>query len=174
MSSHRYRGPEQGLACVTPTERQEIAARLDGYLDALASVDGRFREYVMGALLLDLAGRSVASALAGHFGSSEHHRFAITSMIRGESWTEIEDFLRQNVLSAPAFRADDRASADLEKTRGELAFQASDMVMFLSPEQSPRGIHHLVLTEDTALSSVGCAVEYENDLLLIQRTHWRR
>ena len=38
---------------MTPTERQEIAARLDGYLDALASVDGRFREHVMGALLLD-------------------------------------------------------------------------------------------------------------------------
>ena len=159
---------------MTPTERQEIAARLDGYLDALASVDGRFREYVMGALLLDLAGRSAESVLTDHFRSSEHHSFAIESMTRGESWTEVEEFLRRNMLSAPIFGANDLAGSDLEKTRSELAFQASDMVMFLSPGQSPRGIHHLVLTDDKALSSVGCAVEYEGDVLLIQRTHWRR
>ena len=151
---------------MTPTERQEIAARLDGYLDALASVDGRFREHVMGAQLLDLAGRSPESVLADHFRSNEHHSFAIASMTRGESWTEVEAFLRQNVLRAPVFGVDDADGRDLEKTRFELAFQASDMVMFLSPSQSPRGIHHLVLTESKALSCVGCAVEYESDLTL--------
>lgn len=159
---------------MTPAERQEIAARLDGYLDALASVDGRFREYVMGALLLGLAGRSAEGALAEHFGSGEHHRFEIASVTRGDSWTEVEQFLRRNVLEAPVYRADEAGDADLEQTRGELAFQASDMVMFLSPEHRPQGIYHLVLTESKALSSVGCAIEYETDLLLITRTHWRR
>jgi hypothetical protein len=81
-------------------------------------------------------------------------------MTRGESWTEVEAFLRQNVLKAPIFGVDDAGGRDLEKIRFELAFQASDMVMFLSPSQSPRGIHHLVLTESKALSSVGCAVGY--------------
>lgn len=61
----------------------------------------------------------------------------------------------------------------LERTRDELAFQATDMVMFLSPHHSPQGIIHLVLSEQKAISCVGCAIQYEEDVLLIQRTHWR-
>lgn len=159
---------------MTPAERQEAAARLDGYLDALASVDGGFREYVMSAVLLDLAGRNTDAVLAEHFESSEHHSFEIASMTRGESWTEVEGFLRRNLLTAPVFRGSDACGSNLETTRDELAFQASDMVMFLSPGHRPLGIHHLVLTESKALTSVGCAVEYESDLLLVTRTHWRR
>jgi len=159
---------------MTPAERKEIAARLDGYLDALASVDGRFREYVMGAQLLDVTGRSVEVVLAEHFRSNVHHSFEIASMTRGERWTEVEGFIRRNALVAPVFQASEACDGDLAKTRYELAFQASDMVMFLSPDHRPQAIHHLVLTERKALSSVGCAVEYETDLLLITRTHWRR
>lgn len=158
---------------MTPAERQEITARLDGYLDALASVDGRFREYVMGALLLDLAGRSAEAVLAEHFMPNEHHCFEIASMTRGERWTEVEGFLRRNVLVTPAFFAGGACDGDLAKSRSELAFQATDMVMLLSPDHRPQAIYHLVLAESKALSSVGCAVEYEADLLLITRTHWR-
>jgi len=61
----------------------------------------------------------------------------------------------------------------LGKTRDELAFQATDMVMFLSSSHSPQGILNLVLSEQKAISSVGCVIQYEEDLLLIQRTHWR-
>ena len=157
----------------TSTQRQAYASRLDGYLDALASIDGRFREFVMSVVLLDLGGRDAEAVVAEHVTGSEHHNFQVVKMTRGERWTEVEQFLRQNLLTKPLGIEDIAREAGLEKTRGELAFQATDMVMFLSPNHSPQGILHLVLSEQNAVSSVGCAIQYEQDVLLIQRTHWR-
>ena len=157
----------------TSTQRQANASRLDGYLDALAFVDGRFREFVMSAVLLDLGGRGAEEVVAEHVAGSEHHTFQVVKMTRGERWTEVEQFLRQNLLIKPLGMTDIALEDGLEKIRDELAFQATDMVMFLSPNHSPQGIVHLVLSEQKAISSVGCAIQYEEDVLFIQRTHWR-
>ena len=70
-------------------QRQSEASRLDGYLDALASVDGRFREFVMSAVLLDLDGRDAEEVVAQHIVSSEHHNFEVLEMTRGERWTRL-------------------------------------------------------------------------------------
>jgi len=155
------------------TLRQAEASRLDGYLDALASIDGRFRQFVMSAVLLELGERDAEEVVAEHFTGSEHHNFEVVKMTRGERWTEVEQFLRQNLLTKPLGMTDIVQDDGLVKTRDELAFQATDMVMFLSSNHSPQGILHLVLSEQKAISSVGCVIQYEEDLLLIQRTHWR-
>ena len=80
---------------------------------------------------------------------------------------QVEQFLRLNLLAKPLGMTDIARQDGLEKTRDELAFQAAEMVMFLSPNHSPRGILHMVLSEQKAISSVGCAIQYEEDILLI-------
>ena len=155
------------------TDRQAEASRLDGYLDALASTDGRFREFVMSAVLLDLSGRNAEEVVAEHLTGSEHHNFEIAEITRGERWTEVEQLLRRNLLTKPLGMEDVDRESSLERTRDELVFQATDMVMFLSPNHAPRGILHLRPGEPKAISSVGCVIQYEEDLRLIQRTHWR-
>jgi hypothetical protein len=127
----------------------------------------------MSAVLLDLGGRNAEEVVTEHLAGSEHHNFEIAEMTRGERWTEVEQFLRRNLLTKPLGMMDVDRESSLENTRDELAFQATDMVMFLSPNHAPRGILHLRLSEPKAISSVGCVVQYEEDLLLIQRTHWR-
>ena len=156
------------------TQRQANASRLDGYLDALASIDGRFRDFVMSAVLLDLGGREAEEVVAAHVAGSEFHNFEVVKVTRGARWTEVEHFLRQNLLTEPLGMTNIPREDGLGKTRDELAFQATDMVMFLSPNHAPQGIFHFVLSEQKALSSVGCAIQYEEDVLFIQRTHWQR
>jgi len=171
--SDTHSEPGQKPEMINSAQRQAEASRLDGYLDALASVDGRFREFVMSAVLLKLGERGAEEVVAEHLAGSEHHNFEIVRLTRGERWTEVEQFLRENLLTRPLGTMGIDQLQGLEETRNELAFQATDMVMFLSPNHSPQGILHLVLSEREAISSVGCAIEFEEDVLLIQRTHWR-
>ena len=157
----------------TLEERRAQVSRLDGYLEALASIDGSFRDYVMGAVLLELREREVEAVVAEHLSRSEFHSFRVLSVSKGNSWVEVEQFLRGNLLKEPFGTAEVAPLSVIEKVRDELAFQASDMVMFLSATHTPLGIYHLTVAEAKAISVTGCAVLYENDLLLIVRTHWR-
>ena len=153
-------------------DRTQLVARLDGYLDAIASTNGLFRDYVMGAALLDTQEQGIEAAVQAYL-SNYYHPTALVAMHQGAKWTEVERYLFDIMLSEP-FGLKELNKSAVSRTRHELAFQATDMIMFLAENHKPKGIYHLVMAQENAESATGCVIAYEQDCLLVTHVHHPR
>lgn len=156
----------------TQNERQLLVARICGYLDAIASVNGQFREYVANATLLEIDADGIEKTVRSSL-NSRSLGLNLIEFKKGKNWTEAEPFLQKILLSEPFGEKYIGHLPQLPERRFELAFQLTDLIMFLAKDQEPKGIFHLVMENDMAIYASGCAVEYENDILLIVHIHWR-
>jgi len=149
-------------------DREKVVSRLEGYLDAATAVNGAFREFVMIVNLMDIPDGGIEEAIIEHVAEWEPHSFKLTSLSQGARWTDVERFLRGVLLSEPF--GTENIIAD---RRFNLAWQATDMIMFLSPDHQPKCIYNFEMYEEKAASVVGRVIEYDDDLLLLTHIHWR-
>lgn len=98
----------------------------------------------------------------------------LVELRRGTKWTEVEAYLRGLFLSEPFGEKSLSDLPQLSNRRVELAFQATDLVSSLAEDFQPKGIFHLVMTNEMAVVANGCAIEYDNDVLLLVNVQWRR
>lgn len=153
--------------------RAYLAARLDGYLDAVASIDGAFRDVRMSAALIDLEGMIPEVAVANQLAKWARPA-QLLSFSSGHDWIEAERLLNRLFLFQPFGKESLGDCESVIATRFELAFQATDMIMFLAADHAPRGLCHYTMTNEHMISGVGCAIRYEGDLLVINHVRWRR
>ncbi|WP_255991982.1 hypothetical protein [Chitinolyticbacter albus] len=159
---------------LTKEERLQLVARLDGYLDAAASVNGEFRDFVASAQLIPKNGYNVTQMLQHFVASWEPaHACKIVSLSDAHKWTAIESFLEQALLTCPFNEPSMARSLHVQERRFELAFQASDMVMFLSPNHKPTACYRAELVSKLVHTAQICVVEYESDYLVLTNIHWR-
>ena len=156
----------------TGSDRQLLVARLAGYLDAVASSNGRFHEYVASVVLLNVEPEGIEATVRGNL-AKWHRKLELIAIRRGESWTEVEPFLRSVILTEPFGDASLGHLPQLAERRSRLAFQASDLIMLLAADQQPKGILHLAMTHELAVAAAGCAIEYEQDILFLVHVQWR-
>lgn len=162
------------MSSYVPTEhtRQYLVGRLAGYLDAVASVDGKFREYVASAALLEVGSDGIESVVRASL-AGWYRQLTLVEFRQGDRWTEVEPFLKSLFLTQPFGETSIGQLPELLKRRSELAFQASDLIMFLARDYQPKGIVHLTMTNELAVAATGCVIEYEHDILLLVHVQWR-
>lgn len=99
-------------------------------------------------------------------------QLALVEFRRGKKWTEVEPFLRDVFLTEPFGDASIGKLKEVSKRKIELAFQATDLVMFLARDFQPKKIYHLTMTHELAVTAAGCVIEYDHDVLLIVHVKW--
>ena len=159
---------------LTPEDRQYLLARLAGFLHAAAAIDGTFRDCAITVDLVARHGRNVPAIAADWLAESEARRFRLNGVSEPQRWSAVEGFLRDLLLAEPFGIPRGQQPEEVAAARRELAWQAADLVMFLSPDHDPGDFHLLEVEEDKASSIAACAVCYEEDVLFIRHIRWRR
>lgn len=167
----------------TDSEWREIVARLDGYLDAVASVNGRFREYVMSATLLTAAtdGRDIQTQITDElatWASDEHpDRISISAWEVVPNWVRIERaFFNPLFITYPFGQAVGGELLEVGRTRFELAWQATEMLGWLSLPGADRAefaAYRAQLAHPRALDAQAFVMHADQHLVLIFYVHWR-
>ncbi len=136
-------------------------------------MDGAFRDVRMSAQLVGLDGVSPEAAITKHLaGWARPTQLATFST--GRSWVEAERLLKKLFLNEPFGQASLAANTTVVATKFELAFQATDMIMFLAKDHEPKSIYHFTMANAHLISGTGCAIQYDSDLLVINHVRWRR
>ena len=150
-------------------ERDYMVSYLDGYLSAAADVNGAVQEFSMGATLIPLNAANIEAALTRY---AENLGWRLTSVTKGARWTEIETWLQTRLLSVPFGANDPQIGESVGDAKRYLAWKATDVAMFLSPEHNPGEIHYLSMERGDAVMMEGCCISYDNDLLVITSVHF--
>lgn len=153
-------------------QRRTLLASIEGYLDAIASMQGRYRDHVMNACLLQKRGRTPERTLRAALASWEGTR--IVSFSAPTCWTDVEHYLRKEFLQAPLSKPAQDFGDALIDARRVLAFRVSDLVMFLAPRMEPGDLWRVELSHPHANRYTGCLIEYGGDVLWISSQHRRR
>lgn len=151
-------------------QRRILLASLNAYLDAIASMQGRYRDHIMSARLLPKRGRTPELVLRDALATELDIR--IVSISPPARWTDVEHYLHWEFLQAPFSKPAHDFDETLADTRKTLAFKASDLVMFLAPRMEPGGLWRVELWHVHASRYSGCLIDYPGDMLWI--TSWHR
>lgn len=151
-------------------ERRNLAFKLNGFLDALAMLDdSSLGHFTMSATLIQLGNSSVEQVILQHL---VNMKLQPSSFQKGSRWTEVEAFFKEVLLSSPFGKENLTTEDAVKATKRRVAFKAADLVMFLDPNQNPRGIYYLNISNSTTVIAKACAVLYESDVLLISHYRW--
>lgn len=150
-------------------QRRTLLASLDGYLDAIASMQGRYRDHVMNACLLQKRGRTAEPTLRAALAKQPDTR--IVSISPPARWMEVERYMREECLQAPFSTPAHDFGDTLANTRDTLAFKVSDLVMFLAPRMEPGDLWRVELSHPHAARCTGCLIDYRSDVLWIMSRH---
>ena len=152
-------------------ERRRIVSELNGYLDAISAIDGRYHQHKMGARLIRKRGRNAEQALQQDL-DLIHSEDRIITVSAPARWTDVEFYLRHAFLQTPLAKPWEEFDSALTDARRVLAFRTSDLVMFLARDMRPGNLWHVELSHPDASSFSGCLIDYPRDALWI--TSWRR
>ena len=109
----------------------QMAVRLDGYLDAIASVDGGEREFFASAFIVNNPGGSAGDFLVDYFGADAQLEIHSASEII--DWARyLERALSGLVLHKPFGWQERHAGTDLNDRRRYISFRIMDMIAFAS------------------------------------------
>lgn len=152
-------------------ERHRIVSELNGYLDTISAIDGRYRQHRMSARLIRKRGCSAEQALRQDLDliDSESRILGVSAPAR---WTDVESYFRREFLQTPLAKPAEDFDSALPDARNVLAFRTSDLVMFLARDMNPGNLWHVELSHPNASSLSGCLIDYHRDALWI--TSWRR
>jgi hypothetical protein len=150
-------------------QRRALLASLDGYLDAIASMQGRYRDHVMQACLLPKHDHTPELALQAALAAEPDTR--IVSISAPVCWTDVERYLCGEFLQAPLSKPARDFGDTLTDTRKVLAFKAADLVMFLAPRMEPGELWRVELSHPKADRYTGCLIDYRSDVLWIMSRH---
>ncbi len=150
-------------------QRHTLLASIDGYLDAIASMQGRYREHVMNACLLQKRGRSPERTLRMALAKCEGTR--IVSISAPAHWANVEHYLREEFLQAPLSKPAQDFCDALIDARRMLAFRVTDLIMFLAPRMEPGNLWQVELSHRHASRYNGCLIDYPSDVLWIISRH---
>jgi hypothetical protein len=155
-------------------------ARLQGYLDAVAAMDGQYGEHSIAVTLLerDEDDWQVASLLSKNLRGWEGWHWAIDKVEPLARWSLIErEFFPHIMLSCP-FDEDGLAAAPrVASRRYELAWQATDQLMFVlgdvaGDKQIPS--FRIGLSEPNVVYSEGYAFMLRQALLFVHYIQHQR
>lgn len=150
-------------------QRRILLASLNGFLDATASMQGRYRDQLMHACLLPKRGRTPELVLRAALAVEPETR--IVSISAAAHWTDIEHYLRAEFLQAPFSKVEHDFDDALTSARRVLAFRATDLVMFLAPRMAPGDLWRVELSHPHAKRYSGCLIDYRSDVLWIMSRH---
>jgi hypothetical protein len=150
-------------------QRRILLASLNGSLDAIASMQGRYRDHMMHAGLLPKRGRTPELVLRAELAAEPDTR--VVSISAPAHWTDVEHYLRDEFLQAPFSKPAHDFDETLADTRKTLAFKASDLVMFLAPGMEPGDLWRAELSHPHANRYTGCLIDYDGDILWLWSLH---
>jgi len=114
-----------------------MIARLDGFLEALAAIDGATRERVFSAFTMDVDQDDIASSLKQFFGDDAFLGVStINQIIEWDSYLERE--LAQITLNDLIGKGAGVGSSQLDERKRDVAFRIMDMISFASEQQQPK------------------------------------
>jgi hypothetical protein len=143
-------------------ERIRLVAGLDGYLEAVASLDGDFHDHRMNARLIQKRGRCLEDAVRHR---AKMDGASIVSITPSSNWTAVEQFFYREFLTSPFQGEIANDHPSVLRTKGGLCFQASDLVMFMARKMEPLGCRLVEMNDPAWVRHAGCAVEFERDVL---------
>lgn len=149
-------------------ERLRILSGLDGHLDAIASMNGRYRDHMMNAQLIQKRGLTAEQALRRALSESGTR---VVSISGPNHWTGIEYYFRREFLSKPFDTTPEAFDKTLSDTRHVLAFRCTDLVSFLAKDFEPGALFHVELGDPGIVRYTGCLIEYERDAVWITSRH---
>lgn len=153
-------------------QRRILLASLNGFLDATASIQGRYRDQRMHACLLPKRGRTPERLLRAALAAEPDTR--IVSISAAAHWTDVEHYLRAEFLQTPFSTQAGRFDETLAETRKALAFKASDLVMFLAPRMEPGDLWRVELSDLHASRYTGCLLDCGGEMLWLWSFHRRK
>jgi hypothetical protein len=152
-------------------QRRILLASLNAYLDAITSVQGRYRDHMMSARLLPKRGRTPELVLRDALAAERDTR--IVSISPPARWTDVEHYLHGEFLQAPFSKPAHDFDETLADTRKTLAFKASDLVMFLAPRMEPGDLWRVELSDLHASRYTGCLIDCGGEMLWLWSFHRR-
>jgi hypothetical protein len=150
-------------------------AALAGYLDALGSIDGRFRDFAFGTRLIDL--RNVEIGIEGAVRADLQKppkAIAVTDFSSADGMSAFGAFLRSALLTRPFGNPGGRSDPKVWHTIHELEFQIHQRVRDLAADYEPGAVYRMQLAHPRAESASGCVIEVDHDALVIYHVEWMR
>ena len=114
----------------------ELVARLDGYLEAVSSISGQFRDFVFRAYSVSFNGTDVKRSIEDDLDKNPFRVWKIEQFRPIENWiTEIQLTFEKWFLKYPFSGNFDNLNNNYEQTKTELIYRAIDQIESLLPNK---------------------------------------
>ncbi len=146
----------------------ELVARLDGYLEAISSMSGQFRDFVFRAYSVSFNGTDVKRSIEDDLEKNPFRVWKIEQFRPIENWiTEIQLTFEKWFLKHPFSGNFDNLNNNYEHTKTELIFRALDQIESLLPNNIEIDIFRFSTDSHDVKESEWYAFRLRNSIVVI-------